>query len=78
MMMTTKQKLFSNRTVVAWLSLVSAVALHVCDEAITDFLPFYNQMVINLKERLGFFPAPTFSFEAWLGGLIVAVRSSEL
>ena len=39
----------------------------------TDFLPFYNQSVINLRERLGFFPAPTFSFEFWLGGLIGAI-----
>lgn len=62
-----------NRNVTAWLFLVSALALHVLDEALTGFLPFYNQTVMELRERWGFFPAPTFSFSAWLGGLVVAV-----
>jgi hypothetical protein len=53
--------------------LVSAVAVHVLDEATTGFLPFYNQTVMELRERLGFFPAPTFSFGVWLGGLVIAV-----
>lgn len=43
------------------------------DESLTGFLPFYNQQVLSLRARLGFFPAPTFSFRAWLGGLIVAI-----
>ena len=62
-----------NRNSAAWFLLVSAVSLHVFDEVMTDFLPFYNQSVINLKKKLGFFPAPTFSFGVWLGGLIGAV-----
>ena len=62
-----------NRNAVAWLLLVTAVAFHVFDETVTDFLPFYNQFVISLRERLGFFPAPTFSFGVWLGGLIAAI-----
>ena len=69
----TLQKLFTNRNVLAWLLLVTALALHVLDEAMSDFLPFYNQSVINLREQLGFFPAPTFSFSIWLGGLIIAI-----
>ncbi len=39
----------------------------------TGFLPFYNSSVAALRERLGFFPAPTFSFEVWLGGLIAGI-----
>lgn len=71
--MKTKQRLLSNRNVAGWLALVSAVALHVFDEAMTGFLPFYNQLVIDMRERLNFFPAPTFTFKAWLGGLIAAI-----
>ena len=65
--------LLSNRNAVAWVLLASAVALHVWDEALTHFLPFYNGLVESLRERLGFFPLPTFSFKLWLGGLIVGV-----
>jgi hypothetical protein len=66
-------KIILNRNAAAWLLMVTAVALHVFDETVTDFLPFYNQLVIDLRERLGFFPAPTFSFGVWLGGLIAAI-----
>jgi hypothetical protein len=67
------EQMIGNRNVVAWLLLVSAVGLHVLDETMTGFLPFYNQSVINLRERLGFFPLPIFSFNVWLGGLIGAI-----
>lgn len=63
----------SKRNVVAWFLLVSAIAVHVLDEALSDFLPFYNQLVIKLEEQLGFFPMPTFSFGVWLGGLIIGI-----
>lgn len=56
-----------------WLALVVSVAVHVLDEALTGFLPFYNDIVEQLQERLGFFPFPTFTFRVWLGGLVVAV-----
>ena len=62
-----------NRNVVAWFLLISTLALHVIDESITGFLPFYNQMVESLRKQTSFFPAPTFSFELWLGGLITGV-----
>ena len=65
--------LFQNKLTRAWIFLVSALAIHVFDEAITDFLPFYNFLVPNLKNRLGFFPMPTFTYEIWLTGLIVAI-----
>jgi len=56
-----------------WLLMVSAVAIHVADEALTGFLPFYNAQVLTLRTRLGFFPAPTFTFTTWITGLGVAV-----
>jgi len=57
----------------AWLLLSLALGLHVTDEALTDFLSFYNPLVESLRLRLGWWPMPTFTFGVWLGGLIVAV-----
>jgi hypothetical protein len=65
--------LLDNKSGVAWVLMISAVSIHVFDEAVTDFLPFYNGLALNLRERLGFSLMPTFSFEAWLGGLIAAI-----
>ncbi len=61
------------RRAVSSLLLVSAVALHVLNETVTGFLPFYNQSVLNLRAKLGFFPFPVFSFGLWLGGLIAVI-----
>ena len=44
--------------------MTTAIAVHVFDEAMTGFLPFYNSSVAALRERLGFFPAPTFSLKS--------------
>jgi hypothetical protein len=33
----------------------------------------YNPTVIALRERLGWWPMPTFEFGPWLGGLIIGV-----
>jgi hypothetical protein len=62
-----------SRNAIVWLLMVSAVALHVVDEALTGFLPFYNAQVVALRARFGFFPAPTFTFPLWITGLAVAV-----
>lgn len=62
-----------NRDAVAWLLLVTALALHVLDEATTGFLPFYNELVQDLREQLGFFPMPTFTFPVWIGGLVTLI-----
>ncbi|MFC1492734.1 HXXEE domain-containing protein [candidate division KSB1 bacterium] len=62
-----------NRNVFAWLSMITVLAFHVLDETLNDFLPWYNQTIMGMRERFGFFPAPTFSFEVWLGGLIGAI-----
>ena len=57
----------------AWVALTLALAVHVADEALTDFLSFYNPMVTSLRARLGWFPMPTFTFDVWLTGLIAVV-----
>jgi hypothetical protein len=56
-----------------WLLTVGALALHVADEALTGFLDFYNPFVRSMRERLGFWPMPTFTFGVWLTGLIALV-----
>jgi hypothetical protein len=57
----------------AWLALTLALAVHVADEAATDFLSVYNPLVAAARQRLGWFPMPTFTFAAWLTGLICLV-----
>ena len=57
----------------AWLALTLALAAHVADEATTDFLGVYNPLVRAARDRLGWFPMPTFTFGVWLGGLIALV-----
>jgi hypothetical protein len=57
----------------AWLLLAGSLALHVLDEALTDFLAFYNPLVSRLRAELGWFPMPTFTFGIWIAGLIAAV-----
>ena len=49
------------------------LAVHVADEALTDFLAAYNPAVISLNDDLGFTLLPTFSFPTWIGLLIFAV-----
>ena len=58
---------------VAWLALCVALAIHVIDEASTDFLSVYNPAVRTIRAQLPFIPLPTFSFSVWLSGLIAAV-----
>ncbi len=59
----------------AWVLLTLALAVHVLDEAVTDFLPFYNSLVTTLRRSYAWVPLPTFEFSVWLGGLIIAVVS---
>jgi hypothetical protein len=60
------------------MSFCLALALHVTDEAVTGFLSIYNPTVIALRQRLGFWPMPTFEFREWLTGLIVLVTLLSL
>ena len=58
---------------IAWLGLCLALAVHTFDEASTGFLAVYNPTVVALRQKLGFWPMPTFEFRDWLTGLIAAV-----
>ncbi len=58
---------------ISWVALSLALALHVWDEATHDFLAVYNPTVLAMREQLPFLPLPTFTFESWLLGLIVAI-----
>lgn len=57
----------------AWLLLTVALAAHVLDEALTDFLSVYNPAVESLRETWPWLPLPTFTFEAWIAGLVIGV-----
>jgi len=57
----------------AWVALCVCLAVHVADEALTDFLSVYNPNVLAIRRRLPFLPLPTFTFKVWLGLLISAV-----
>jgi uncharacterized protein with HXXEE motif len=57
----------------AWVGLCAALAVHVADEASTGFLDVYNPSVEAIRARLPWLPLPTFTFEVWLGLLVLAV-----
>lgn len=63
----------SNRLGIAWILLCLAFVAHVIDEALTDFLSVYNPVASAIRQKLPFLPLPTFTFEIWLTGLIIAV-----
>jgi len=67
------RKITANRNVAAWLLMISVLGIHAFEESMTGFLPFYTQSVMTLRERLGFFPAPIFSYRVWFGGLITII-----
>lgn len=57
----------------AWIALCVALAIHVADEALTDFLALYNPSVLAIRARNPWLPLPVFTFETWLAWLIFAV-----
>lgn len=57
----------------AWVVFVSAVALHVADEASHDFLSTYNPSVLAIRSRMPFLPIPTFTFRSWITLLSSAI-----
>src|SRR5262252_2864155 len=57
----------------AWLGLTLVLAAHVVDEAVTDFLSFYNPIVTALRARYAWFPLPTWEFAPWLTGVCIFV-----
>jgi hypothetical protein len=70
-----KPEISKNKNVIAWLVMMTAIVLHVIDEAMTDFLSFYHHLVVDLRQRLGFFPMPRLSFWLWLTGLIFLIAA---
>jgi hypothetical protein len=62
-----------NQFGLAWVALCAALAVHVADEAFTNFLSVYNPAVRTIRSHLPSIPLPTFSFPVWLTGLIAAV-----
>lgn len=50
-----------------------ALAIHVVDEALTDFLAIYNPAVLAIREKYPSISPPTFRFDVWLTLLILAV-----
>lgn len=63
----------------AWIGLCSALAIHVADEAVTNFLDVYNPAVVSAREKYPWlfvrylWLLPTFTFDVWLSLLIFAV-----
>jgi len=57
----------------AWLALCVAFAVHVADEALTNFLSIYDPAVRAIRTRFPFLPLPTFTLRVWLTGLVLAV-----
>jgi len=57
----------------AWLLLCIAFALHVWDEAVHDFLDYFNATVLTLYGHFSWFPRMDMTYREWLTGLIVAV-----
>ena len=64
---------YINRWAISWVCLAGALGLHVTDEALTGFLPFYNSIITSLSDTYGWVPFPTFTYGQWLGGLITGV-----
>ena len=65
----------SRRWGFAWLALCATLALHVADEASSDFLALWNPLVESARDRLPWLPLPTFSFGVWLTGLVVVIAA---
>ncbi|MBI4889832.1 MAG: HXXEE domain-containing protein [Acidobacteria bacterium] len=63
------------RYAVAWVALTLALAVHVFDEALHDFLAFYNPIAMSLRDVMLWTWMPTFEFGVWLGGLICVLAA---
>jgi hypothetical protein len=68
-----KEVILNRRFGLAWVTFVLAVAVHVTDEAMHDFLSTYNSSVRAIRAQLPFLLLPTFSFRVWLTLLIAGI-----
>ncbi len=57
----------------AWVLLCVALAAHVADESLTNFLSVWNPTVTAIRARLPWAPLPSFQFKVWLAGLVALV-----
>lgn len=69
----TSRRRRARRHWLAWIGLCGALAVHVADEALTDFLAVYNPAVRAIRQRYPLISPPTFTFDNWLALLIFAV-----
>ena len=66
-------KIFTDRLSIAYILFILSFLLHVIDEALNDFLDFYNPIVLRIREQFSFFPLPVFSFRLWISGLFLLI-----
>lgn len=59
----------------AWMGLTASFGLHVVDEAVNDFLGYWNPAIEAYRESIPWLPLPVFSFGVWLGLLLSAVAA---
>lgn len=70
---TTEPGVLARRWGTCWLALCGALAVHVFDEASTDFLSLWNPLVASIRDQIGWIPLPSFDYGTWLGGLILGI-----
>jgi hypothetical protein len=61
------------RLLVSWLLLCAALAVHVADEALNDFLAVYNPTVMAMRASIHWLPLPVFTFRLWITGLTIGI-----
>jgi len=57
---------------IAWLLLWLSSAANILDDALNDFLGYYNATVLTLYGHFSWFPRIDLSFREWLVGVMVA------
>jgi len=57
---------------VAWLLLCLSFAANIMDDALNDFLGYYNATVLTLYGHFSWFPRIDLRFREWLAGVIAA------
>jgi uncharacterized protein with HXXEE motif len=59
----------ANRFGKAWFLLSLFLLLHILDETLNGFLPFYNENILRIRATTGI-PFPTFAFPFWFTALV--------
>ncbi|MFQ5629900.1 MAG: HXXEE domain-containing protein [bacterium] len=68
-----KSRLGPYRHGMAWFALCIMFGVHAVDEVLTDFLSFYNPLVLALQEKIALLPLPIFTFQAWVVSSIIEI-----